>query len=345
MKVLVTGDRGYIGRILVPHLLEEGYEVRGIDTDYYEGCDLYETPDRDYEVVSKDVREITAEDLRGVEAIHHLAALSNDPLGKIDSELTEDINYNGTLRLANLAKREGVRRFVFSSSCSVYGTSDGEIVDEDSEVNPLTAYARSKVRAENELEAMADSEFTPVFLRNATAYGLSPRLRFDIVVNNLTGWGYTTGEVVIKSDGTPWRPLVHIRDIAQAFDLAMTADADLVRGEAFNVGREGENYQIKDLAAIVGQNVPNADVTYGGEPSPDSRTYRVAFDKIEERLGFWCEWDVPAGVRELYQKFVEIDLTEAEFKSDAYTRLDRIRALRNQKRLDTKLRWRQIDDY
>lgn len=340
MKVLVTGDRGYIGRVMVPYLLEQGYEVLGIDTNYYEGCDLYETPDYNYEQVTKDVRDITAEDLKGVDAIHHLAALSNDPLGKIDSELTEDINYNGTVRLAKLAKKEGVNRFVFSSSCSVYGTSDGEIVDETAEVNPLTAYARSKVQAEEKLEAMADSEFTPVFLRNATAYGLSPRLRFDIVVNNLTGWGYTTGEVVIKSDGTPWRPLVHIRDIAQAFDLATTADPNLVRGEAFNVGSEEENYQIKDLAAIVGENVPHADVTYGDEPSPDSRTYRVAFDKIEDRLGFSCEWDVPAGVRELYEKFEDVGVTKEEFKSDAYTRLDRIEKLKKQDDLDSRLQWR-----
>jgi len=340
MKILVTGDRGYIGRVMVPYLLDKGYEVRGIDTNYYEGCDLFEASHQNYEQLTKDVRDVTREDLEGIDAIHHLAALSNDPLGKIDPELTEEINYEGTVRLAKLAKDAGVSRFVFSSSCSVYGTSDGEIVAETAELNPLTAYAKSKVRAEEELAAMAGSEFTPVFLRNATAYGLSPRLRFDIVVNNLTGWGYTTGEVVIKSDGTPWRPLVHIQDIAQAFDLATTADADLVRGEAFNVGSEDENYQIKDLAAIVGENVPHADVTYGDEPSPDSRTYRVSFDKIEDRLGFSCEWDVPSGVRELYEKFDEIGLTEAEFKSDAYTRLDRIGTLKNQERLDTKLQWR-----
>jgi len=340
MRVLVTGDRGYIGRILVPRLLEEGHDVRGLDTDYYEGCDLYEHGEADYERLTKDVRELTKRDLEGVDAVHHLAALSNDPLGTLDPTLTHEINHEATVRLARLAKESGVERFVFSSSCSVYGTSEGAVVDETSETNPLTAYARSKVSVEEALREMADSSFTPVFLRNATAHGLSPRLRLDIVVNNLVGWAHATGEVVIKSDGKPWRPLVHIADISKAFELATSADADAVRGEAFNVGDNDENYQIRELAAIVGETVPDVTVTYGDDPSPDARSYRVNFDKIGDRLGFSCDWDVPSGAAELSEAYSEAGMDEATFQSDAYRRLDRIETLREGGELDDGLLWR-----
>lgn len=340
MRILVTGDRGYIGRVLVPYLKNNGFEVLGVDSNLYRGCDLFESPKVDYERIERDIRELTSEDLQGVDCIHHLAALSNDPLGRINPRLTREINLEGTLRLARAAKDAGVNRFIFSSSCSVYGTSEGEVVDESSATKPLTEYAKSKVRAEDRLKELADQSFGPVFLRNATAYGLSPRIRFDIVVNNLAGWGYTTGKVKILSDGTPWRPLVHVRDIAKAFDLSTKADVDLVRNEAFNVGTDDENYQIRDLAEIVGEKVPNAKVTFGDDPAPDSRSYRVSFEKIEKVLGYSCEWNVPRGVVELVEKFEDIELDENVFKSSSFRRLDHIETLIETGELDNSLYWK-----
>lgn len=339
MKILATGHKGYIGAVMVPMLLEHGYNVVGMDSDLYRRCgfgdQLQEIPS-----IEKDIREATVDDLRGFDAVYHLAALSNDPLGNLNPELTFDINFRGSLHLAELAKEAGVPRFIFSSSCSNYGAAGDDLVTEEATLNPVTPYGESKVMAEQAIAKLADDRFSPVFLRNATAYGLSPRHRFDLVVNNLTAWATTTGKVMLKSDGTPWRPLVHIADIVRAFIAVGEADRDRVHNQAFNVCPPEANYRIRDVAEIVGKVVPNCEVAFASDAGPDKRNYRVDSSKIRQRVpSFKPSWDVPRGAEELYGGYRKTDLTLDEFEGPRYKRIDHIKLLLEEGAIDKDLRW------
>ncbi|MGZ8692791.1 MAG: NAD-dependent epimerase/dehydratase family protein [Gaiellaceae bacterium] len=340
MRVLVTGHHGYIGSVTVPALVAAGHDVVGADTRFYEGCDLFEgvAPAEERWV---DVRDLTAADLDGFDAIVHLAALSNDPLGDFAPELTAEINYGATLSLARAAREAGVERFVFASSCSMYGTQDAETpVNEDAPLQPLTAYAESKVRSERELAPLALDGFSPIFMRNATAYGASPRLRLDIVLNNLVGWAVTTGSVKIMSDGTPWRPLVHVQDIARATAALLEAPRELVHGKAFNIGGGEENYQVRELGEIVRETVPECTVEYAGSGDPDPRSYRVDFGVFARTFPeFRFEWDARRGAAELRDAYQGSRLTLDDFEGDRFVRLRRLRLLLDGGRLDDRLRW------
>ena len=319
-------------------LQEAGHDVTGLDTFFYEGCDLLDEA-LDVPTLRVDLRDITTDMLEGFDGIVHLAALSNDPLGELDKELTREINLRGTLGLARKAKEAGVQRFVFASSCSMYGASGtADLVTEDAPLRPLTAYAESKVRAEEALSELADGDFAPTFLRNATAYGASPRVRLDVVLNNLAAWAFTTGKVMIMSDGTPWRPLVHVRDIASAAGAALIAPIALVRNEAFNVGTNDENYRVRDLAEIVRETFAGCEIEYAAGAGPDPRSYRVDFRKLAETLPeARPKWTARDGARELLDAFRSARLTSAGF--DRYTRLTRLKSLIAEGRLDDDLRW------
>ncbi len=337
MKVLVTGHSGYIGTVMVGILARAGHDVVGLDTDLYDGCDFGE-PGLAVPSIRKDIRDVTADDLRGFDAVIHLAALSNDPLGCLDESCTYDINHLGSVSLARAAKAARVPRYLFASSCSLYGAAGDQVLDENAAFNPITAYGRSKVLVEADVAKLADDAFTPTYLRNATAYGASPRLRADIVVNNLVGVAYTTGEVLIQSDGTPWRPLVHIQDISRAFLAVLEAPRDAVHNQAFNVGGTGENYQIRDIAAMVQEVVPGCSVRYMEGGGPDPRCYKVNCDKITRHLpSFRTEWTVRRGVEELYESYRRHRLTADQFAG--FIRLKRIQALLGGGRLDGSLRW------
>jgi nucleoside-diphosphate-sugar epimerase len=340
MKVLITGHAGYIGAVLVPQLREVGHEVVGLDTDFFAGCDFGEGP-AGVPTLRTDLRELEVDTLVGFDAVIHLAALSNDPLGDLNPECTYDINHRASVQLARLAKEAGVPRFLFSSSCSLYGVAAGDgLLTEEAAFNPVTAYGASKVRVEQDVAPLADAAFSPSFLRNATAYGVSPRLRADLVVNNLVGFAYTTGEVLIGSDGTPWRPLVHIEDIARAFLAVLHAPRELVHNEAFNVGRTTENYQIRDIAHMVRDVVPGSRIKYAPGGGPDPRCYRVDCDKIARRLPeFQPQWTVRRGIEQLYTAFKEHGLTAEEFLSAKYLRLKQIKKLQGAQLLDATLRW------
>jgi nucleoside-diphosphate-sugar epimerase len=339
MRVLVTGHRGYIGVELVPLLRKAGFDVVGLDTGFFDDSDFRAPPD-EVAALDVDLRDVTPDLLRGFDAVVHLGALSNDPLGNLNPNLTYDINLHASVNLARAAKTAGVGRYVFASSCSLYGAGADGHLTEQAAFNPVTAYGESKVKTELEVGPLADSSFVPVYLRNATAYGVSRRLRADIVVNELVGYALTTGKVMMKSDGTPWRPLVHIGDIARGVIAALTAPADAVRNQAFNIGRTQENFRIREVAELVAQVVPNCEVSFAAGASPDARNYRVDFTKAETSLpGYTPQWTLRAGIEELYAAYKAHGMTEAEFLGPRYYRLKVIRGRIERGELDTNLRW------
>jgi nucleoside-diphosphate-sugar epimerase len=344
MKVLVTGHHGYIGSVMVPLLLETGHEVVGLDTGLYEASGF---GDRRHEVagIRLDLRDVEPRQLEGFEAVVHLAALSNDPLGDLDPQLTYDINHGASVRLAKAARRAGVERFLFASSCSLYGASGGDTpLTEEAPFNPVTPYGESKILVEQDVSRLATDNFSPVFFRNATAYGVSPYLRVDIMVNNLVGYAVTTGEVLIKSDGSPWRPLVHVEDICRAFVAALEAERRRTHNQAFNVGLSDENFRVREVADMVESVVTGSRVEYADGASADARDYRVDFGKIQRVLPeFRPRWTVRKGVEELYEAYRRYDLTAAEFLGGRYVRLAEIRRLQGQARLNGQLRWTGVD--
>ncbi len=342
MRVLVTGTEGYIGARLAPILAGRGHEVTGLDTGFYrDGC-LYIDPigmTNAPATVFKDLRSVTPEDFVGFDAVVHLAELSNDPLGQNRPEITFKINHEGSVRIARAAKQAGVRRFVYASSCSVYGVGSGEFLDERSPTNPQTAYAQCKVLVERDVSAMADAGFTVVFLRNATAYGPSPRMRFDIVLNDLCALARTRGRIAMVSDGSPWRPIVHVEDICCAVACALEAPATAVNGEVFNVGATEENYRIREIAAIVAEAFPGCEVT-AGPPSKDNRSYRVSFDKIATKLpGFQCSWTARRGAAELRSLFDRVQFGAETYEFRAFTRLKQLQYLQRTGQVDDDLHW------
>lgn len=345
MKVLVTGTEGYIGAVLAPYLEARGHEVVGFDTGYYRDGWLY-SDRRQFptmpKTINKDVRDVTVDDVKGCDGIAHLAELSNDPLGQNNPENTFAINHTGSIKLATAAKKAGITRFVYTSSCSVYGLGSGEFLSEKSQVNPQTAYAECKVLVERDVGKMADDNFSPTFLRNATAYGASPRIRFDIVLNNLSGLAWTVKKIAMISDGTPWRPLVHILDICRAIACALEAPRDAVHNQAFNVGVNAANYQVRDIAKIVGETFPGCEVTLGSSGG-DNRSYRVLFDKIHERLpGFSCDWDAVKGAQQLRKLFERIDMQKETFEFRAFTRLKQLEYLVRTGQLDSQFYWKPL---
>ena len=340
MRILITGTDGYIGSVMGDRMMASGHDVVGVDTGFYRAGWLYDGVAGIPRTITRDIRDLVVEDLRGSDAVVHLAELSNDPLGQLAPDVTFAINHRGSVHLAELARSAGVPRFVYMSSCSVYGVGGSEPVNEESPVNPQTAYAECKVRVERDVGAMADDRFHPTFLRNATAYGASPRMRFDIVLNNLMGVAWTTREIRMTSDGTPWRPLVHIRDTIAAVEAVLDAPADAVGGQILNVGSNDQNYRVREIAEIVAATIPGC-VTSFGPPSADNRSYRVTFDKIGAVLpGFRCAWDARAGAGELAEVFRSIDLDAALFGSRGFTRLDQLQYLIRTAQLDGDLRWR-----
>jgi nucleoside-diphosphate-sugar epimerase len=339
MRVLVTGHNGYIGTVLVPMLLERGHQVAGLDSNYFASClftgSLPEVPQ-----VQKDIRDLKADDVRGFEAVIHLAGLSNDPLGDYKPNLTEEINEQAAVHLARLAKAAGVRRFLFASSCSNYGAGGQDFLDEQASFNPVTPYGISKARVEAALSELADADFSPTNLRASTAYGLSPLIRFDLVVNNLTAWAFTEGLVYLKSDGTPWRPVVHVADIALAYIAALEAPRESVHDLAFNVGTTTENYQIRELAEIVRDVVPNCRIEFAPDAGPDTRCYRVDCNKIARTLhGFKPQWTARRGVEELYEAYKSVGLTLNDFEGERYKRIAHVKRLVTDGALDGDLRW------
>ena len=339
MRVLLTGSRGYIGAVMVPFLQAAGHEVVGLDTDYYRNC-TFGTWTPTAPTIFRDLREVVPADVEGFDAVIHLAALSNDPLGDLNPELTYDINYHASVHVAKVAKQVGVKRYIFSSSCSNYGAAGDNLVNETSALNPVTAYGRSKVLTEQEVSKLADDSFSPTFLRSATAYGVSPRLRFDIVLNNLVAWAFTTGKVHIKSDGTPWRPIVHIEDISAAFLAALEAPREKVHNQAFNVGRNDENFRIREIADIVRETVPGCVIEFAVDAGPDLRCYRADFSKISSTLpGFKPAWTARLGAQQLYTAYKKVGLRLEDFEGPRYRRIDNIKQLIASGELNDSLRW------
>jgi nucleoside-diphosphate-sugar epimerase len=340
VRVLITGHDGYIGAVLAPFLREEGHDVVGLDTRYYRDC-AFGDDASSIPRIDRDLRDVRASDLAGFDAVMHLAALSNDPVGDLNPDCTYGINHRASMHLACLAKEAGVRRFLFSSSCSVYGASSpDDILDEHATFAPITPYAESKVSVEHDLLGLADDEFSPTFLRNATVYGVSPRLRGDVVVNNLVGWAVTTGKVVLKSDGSPWRPLVHVEDVCRAFSAILTAPREAIHSEAFNVGRQGENYRIRTVAELVQKAVAGSELSFAEGAGADPRCYRVDFSKIARVLpSFHPTWNVERGIDQLRDAYMAVGLTRDDLEGARFSRVKSILRLLESGRVDSDLRW------
>lgn len=337
MNVLITGDTGYIGSCIVPLLLQR-HAVTGLDSDLFEQC-VFEAPAFEIPHIRKDVRDVTLEDLRGFDAIVHLAALSNDPLGNLDPDLTYQINHQASVRLATLAREAGVQRFLFSSSCSIYGAAGQGAVNEEAQFNPVTPYGHSKELVEADVRKLATDAFSPVFLRNATVYGWSPRMRFDLVLNNLTAHAVATGNILIKSDGTPWRPIVHVEDVGRAFMAALEAPRERIHNEAFNIGLDDENFQIRDLADIVKDVVAGTEVTYAPGGEPDKRSYRVDFGKVRRQLPEWQpQWTARKGAVQLRDAYLRAGVRLEDFEGPRFRRIDLLKRMMSEGKVDTTLR-------
>lgn len=345
MRIFVTGCNGYLGSMLTPELMRRRYDAVGLDTNFYTDRALYRFGFTKPLTIVKDLRLVNEQDLAGCDAVVHMAELSNDPLGALAPNITYEINHRASVRLAELAKRAGVKRFVYMSSCSVYGIASDDFVNEESPVNPQTAYGECKTLVERDLKAMADGSFAPTFLRNATAYGASPSMRFDIVLNNLAGFAWTTKKIVMTSDGTPWRPLVHGLDICQAIIAVLEAPREAVANEVFNVGDTEHNYRVREIAEIVGQVFPGCEVAFG-PPSPDNRSYRVSFEKIRKHLpGFKCRWDARRGAQQLLNIFQRVAMTDDVFQYRTFTRLKQLEYLIRTQQIDESFFWTEFKQF
>ena len=341
-RIVVTGHNGFIGSLLVPLIVKKGYQVVGIDTNYFDkDCELYQFKYK-IKTINRDIRKVTEKDIEGAYAICHLAALSNDPIGDINPELTYAINYKASLKLAKIAKKVGVEKFIYSSSCSLYGVSDSsKALTEEADFNPVTAYAKSKVKSEQDILPLSDNNFSVTFMRNTTAYGISPKLRLDLVVNNLIGWAITTGKINILSDGTPWRPLIHAEDIARAFIAVIEAPKEKVNKQSFNVGINSENYQIRDIAYIIKDVMPECEVKIDKENAVDSRSYKVNFDKIKDTLpNFKPKYDLKKGIEEIIDAYKKYDMDAEKFNGRYFNRLKQLNYLLENKKIDGNLFWK-----